>query len=64
MKRNAAQHPDFLRIRQACTVRPPAGKAVKGEEVAQKKPRDSGENRKEIRKREIIRIGEEEGAWT
>ena len=35
----------------------------KGEEVAQKKPRDSGENRKESRNREIIRIGEE-GAWT
>jgi hypothetical protein len=37
--------------------------SLKGEEVAQKKPRDSGENRKESRKREIIRIGEE-GAWT
>jgi len=35
----------------------------KKEEVAQEKPRDSGENRKESRKREIIRIGEE-GAWT
>jgi len=27
-------------------------------------PTDSGENRKESRNREIIRIGEEEGAWT
>jgi hypothetical protein len=34
---------------------------AKGEEAGRKKPRDSGESRKESRKREIIRIGEEGG---
>jgi hypothetical protein len=62
MKRNAASglftNPSSLHRAATC------GQSRKGEEVAQKKPRDSGENRKEIRKREIIRIGEEEGAWT
>jgi hypothetical protein len=35
----------------------------KSKEVGRKMPKDSGENRKESRKREIIRIGEE-GGWT